>query len=58
MSYKILSIDDSKMVRIIVAKAFQPYGCDVYEAGNGTDGLATAQAVLPISFFWISPWPT
>jgi CheY-like chemotaxis protein len=51
MSYKILTIDDSRMVRLIVAKAFQPHGCDVYEASNGTDGLMTAQAVLPDLIF-------
>jgi CheY-like chemotaxis protein len=47
MSYRILTVDDSRMVRLIVAKAFQPYGCDVYEAANGTDALATAEAILP-----------
>lgn len=51
MSYKILTIDDSRMVRLIVAKTFQPYGCEVYEASNGTDGLMTAQAVLPDLIF-------
>jgi len=51
MSYKILTVDDSKMVRFIVARAFQPYGCDVYEAGNGMDGLATAEAILPDLIF-------
>jgi CheY-like chemotaxis protein len=47
MSHKILTVDDSRMVRLIVARAFQPYGCEVYEAGNGTDGLMTAQAIQP-----------
>ena len=51
MSYKILTIDDSRMVRLIVAKAFQPRGCDVYEASNGTDGLMTAQAIIPDLIF-------
>ena len=51
MSSKILTVDDSRMVRLIVAKAFQPYGCDVYEAGNGTDGLATAAAISPDLIF-------
>lgn len=51
MSYKILTVDDSRMVRLIVAKTFQPYGCDVYEASNGADGLMTAQAVLPDLIF-------
>jgi len=51
MSHKILTVDDSRMVRLIVARTFQPYGCEVYEAGNGTDGLMTAQAVQPDLIF-------
>ena len=51
MSYKILTVDDSRMVRLIVARAFQPLGCDVYEATNGTDGLAIATAVAPDFIF-------
>jgi len=51
MSPKILTVDDSKMVRLIIAKSFAPYGCEVYEAGNGTDGLATAEAILPDLIF-------
>ena len=51
MSYKILTVDDSKMVRMIVAKAFLPYECDVFEAGNGADALATAAELLPDLIF-------
>ena len=51
MSYKILTVDDSKMVRMIVTKTFQPLGCEIYEAGNGTDALATAEAILPDLIF-------
>jgi two-component system cell cycle response regulator len=51
MTPKILTVDDSKMVRLIVARAFMPYGCEVYEAGNGADGLATAAAILPDLIF-------
>jgi two-component system cell cycle response regulator len=51
MSYKILTVDDSRMVRLIVAKTFQPYGCDVYEASNGTDALAVAEAIVPHLIF-------
>jgi len=47
MSYKILTVDDSRMVRKIVAKTFQPYGCEVHEASNGAEGLATAFSILP-----------
>jgi CheY-like chemotaxis protein len=51
MSYKILTVDDSRMVRMIVAKTFQAHGCEVYEAGNGADGLMTAAAVFPDLIF-------
>lgn len=51
MTSKILTVDDSKMVRVIVARTFQPYGCEIHEAGNGADGLATAEAVQPDLIF-------
>jgi CheY-like chemotaxis protein len=51
MSSKILTVDDSRMVRMIVTKAFAPYGCEIYEAGNGTDALAMATTVLPDFIF-------
>jgi CheY-like chemotaxis protein len=51
MSYKILTVDDSRMVRKIVAKAFLPLGCEIFEAINGTDALAMAAAVLPDLIF-------
>jgi two-component system cell cycle response regulator len=51
MSYKILTVDDSKMVRLIVAKTLQPYSCDVYEASNGVEGLSVAEAILPDLIF-------
>jgi two-component system cell cycle response regulator len=51
MSYKILTVDDSRMVRLIVTRAFVPYGCEIFEAGNGTEGLALAETVLPDLIF-------
>jgi two-component system chemotaxis response regulator CheY len=51
MSTRILTVDDSKMVRLIVAKTFQPQGCEVYEAGNGLDGLAIAESIQPNLIF-------
>jgi CheY-like chemotaxis protein len=51
MSYKILTVDDSKMVRMIVARFFLPYGCEIFEAANGTDALAAAAAILPDLIF-------
>jgi CheY-like chemotaxis protein len=51
MSYKILTVDDSRMVRSIVAKTFTPFGCEIHEAANGTDGLAKAAEVIPDLIF-------
>ena len=42
MRYKILTVDDSKTVRIIVKKAFKSFDCDILEAANGVEGLAVA----------------
>lgn len=47
MRYKILTVDDSKTVRIIVKKAFKAYDCDIIEAANGVEGLATAAKENP-----------
>jgi len=47
MRYKILTVDDSKTVRIIVKKAFKTYDCDIIEASNGVEGLATAAKETP-----------
>lgn len=47
MRYKILSVDDSKTVRIIIKKAFKNYDCDILEAGNGVEGLALAAKEPP-----------
>jgi len=47
MRYKILTVDDSKTVRIIVRKAFKSYDCDILEAANGVEGLALAAKETP-----------
>lgn len=47
MRYKILTVDDSKTVRIIVKKAFGLYECDILEASNGVEGLAVASKENP-----------
>ena len=47
MSYKILTVDDSRTIRMIVKKAFQPYECDIIEAENGVEGLALATRERP-----------
>ncbi len=51
MSAKILTVDDSKMVRLIVTKAFAPYGCEIFEASNGADALTAAMVNLPDLIF-------
>jgi two-component system cell cycle response regulator len=47
MRYKVLTVDDSKTVRIIVRKAFRPYDCEIMEAANGVEGLAVAAKENP-----------
>ena len=47
MTFKILSVDDSKAVRIIVRKAFKSYDCEVVEATNGVEGVSAAQRENP-----------
>ncbi|MDB6093971.1 MAG: response regulator receiver protein [Verrucomicrobia bacterium] len=47
MRHKLLTVDDSKTVRIIVRKAFKEFNCDTLEAANGIEGLAIACSQLP-----------
>lgn len=47
MPIKILSVDDSRTIRLIVGKAFRPYDCVVCEACNGEEGLAAAAREKP-----------
>jgi two-component system cell cycle response regulator len=47
MKPRILTVDDSKTIRLIVAKAFKPFECDVLEAANGVEGLAVASREKP-----------
>jgi two-component system cell cycle response regulator len=51
---KILSVDDSKTIRMIVKRTFAPFDCTVLEACNGAEGL-TAAAVNPTSSCSTSP---
>mgnify|MGYP006289855785 CR=1 FL=1 len=39
MPIKILTVDDSKLIRTIVKKALKPYDCELFEAENGVEGL-------------------
>lgn len=47
MGPKILTVDDSKTIRLIIGKAFKPYDCEVFEACNGVEGLAVASKEKP-----------
>jgi two-component system cell cycle response regulator len=47
MGPKILTVDDSKTIRLIVAKAFKSFDCEVLEAANGVEGLAVAAKERP-----------
>jgi two-component system, cell cycle response regulator len=47
MGLKILTVDDSKTIRLIIAKAFKAYDCETLEAANGVEGLAVAARERP-----------
>ena len=44
---KVLTVDDSKVVRTMVARHLQPYGCQVLEAANGREGVDVARKEQP-----------
>ena len=47
MPQKILVVDDSKTIRVIVARVLKECDCQVLEAGNGEEGLALAARETP-----------
>ncbi len=47
MTHRILTVDDSRTIRVIVKNAFKNYNCELFEAENGRDGLALAAEVSP-----------
>jgi len=47
MALKVLAVDDSKTIRMIVKKAFKTYDCEVIEAENGKEGLEAASKEKP-----------
>ncbi len=47
MSTKILTVDDSKTIRLIVTRAFRAYDCTICEGSNGEEGLAVAAREKP-----------
>ena len=47
MTPTILSIDDSKTIRLVLARLFSPFVCEWREAPNGEEGLAMAGREKP-----------
>jgi two-component system cell cycle response regulator len=47
MGPKILTVDDSRTVRMIVTRAFRSFACEILEAGDGVEGLTVAQRERP-----------
>ncbi len=47
MGIKILTVDDSRTIRLIVGRAFKSFDCEVMEAANGVEGLAVASRERP-----------
>jgi two-component system cell cycle response regulator len=47
MTPRILSIDDSKTIRLLLARLFRPFACELMEAENGEEGLAVASRENP-----------
>jgi two-component system cell cycle response regulator len=42
MTPRILSVDDSKTIRLVLARLFRPFDCELLEAANGEEGWAVA----------------
>ncbi len=51
MSTKILTVDDSKMVRMIVSNTFQPFDCQIVTAADGAEGVEVALREKPDLIF-------
>ena len=47
MRLKVLTVDDSKAVRMIVRKAFRSFDIEILEGANGVEGLAVASKEGP-----------
>jgi CheY-like chemotaxis protein len=43
----VLAVDDSKVVRSMVTRRLQPYGCTIVEATNGREAVAMARMHKP-----------
>jgi len=42
MTPKILTVDDSKTIRLLLARMLRSFQVEVVEGGNGEEGLQTA----------------
>ena len=47
MPTKILSIDNSRTIRLIIGRTLKPYDCELHEAANGEEGLVVAAREKP-----------
>jgi len=47
MPTRILSVDDSRTIRLIVARAFKSYDVTIFESCNGEEGLTVAAREKP-----------
>lgn len=47
MSFKVLTVDDSKLVRMLVSRAFASYDCQLLEASDGAQCLNVARESRP-----------
>ncbi len=47
MGKKVLTVDDSKTLRMIVARNLRPFGVEIVEAENGSVGFTKAQSEKP-----------
>jgi two-component system cell cycle response regulator len=47
MTPKVLSVDDSKTIRLLLARLFRPFACEFFAASNGEEGLAIAAEQRP-----------
>ena len=47
MTPTILSVDDSQTIRLVLARLFRPFLCELCQAANGEEGLALAAQRQP-----------
>ena len=47
MNPKILSVDDSKTIRMLLKRLFSPFVCELFEAGDGQEGLEVVNREKP-----------